>query len=340
LHFHLEKLAEGPGVLQVRDASGFLIVFSFPDFVADTLLVGIALKGPEGSFVSFTQPPVGSQKTRQHQPNADTLHQPSCPDLKIVSHRGAIYAAPENSLLSRNAAVHCDADIIELDVRLTSDGVAVVIHDDFLDRSTNGRGDVTSHTWAELQKLRLRNPDGSVSTEKIPSLEEYVSASGHQGSWLLDKAWPIRAQLTPTLLKMGILPRCVFKGTGSALEAHIFLSSFDETKRPQYLHLIRDSIPALRLDSLMKMKITGFDLQTTDSTHFMLQPGFTRRLRTSDKVLMMSPFVPQFAAGQSEHWYPYPCWKWLTEHGVSWMQTDLPCELLDWREGIRPLLPH
>lgn len=335
LHFHLEKREGEPGELQVRDGTGFLMLFSFPDFVADTLLVGVALKGPADSFVSFTQIPVSDLKPVPTPTDTNALSRPGHPEVKIVSHRGAIYSSPENSLLSRDAAVHCGADVIELDVRLSQDGVPVVIHDDYLQRSTNGKGDVANRSWAELQKLSLRNPDGSVSPLKIPSLDAYLAAPSFDGLWLLDKAWPIRDQVVPHLSQAGLLKRCIFKGTGSAKEAQTFLAGFPEDARPLYLHLIRDSIPGERMDSLMKMDILGFDLQTADSGHVMLQPAFSARLKQEHKVLMMSPFVPQFAGGRSELWHPYPCWDWLAAHGVTWMQTDLPCELEDWRRELQ-----
>jgi glycerophosphoryl diester phosphodiesterase len=71
----------------------------------------------------------------------------------IVAHRGASGSAPENTLVAFELAVRQGADAIELDVRLTADGVPVVLHDATLDRTTSGRGPLTGLTQAQLQTL-------------------------------------------------------------------------------------------------------------------------------------------------------------------------------------------
>jgi len=69
----------------------------------------------------------------------------------VIAHRGASAYAPENTLPAFELAVQQGADAFELDVRLTRDGAAVVIHDDTLDRTTHLTGPVRAHTLAELR---------------------------------------------------------------------------------------------------------------------------------------------------------------------------------------------
>lgn len=90
----------------------------------------------------------------------------------VWGHRGAPELMPENTLESFHAAINAGADGIELDVQLSSDNVAVVLHDDTLDRTTNGYGSVGQYTWKELSRLRIRNGAGELTTSKIPRLEE------------------------------------------------------------------------------------------------------------------------------------------------------------------------
>ncbi|MEE8105958.1 MAG: glycerophosphodiester phosphodiesterase family protein [Planctomycetota bacterium] len=78
----------------------------------------------------------------------------------VIAHRGYSRRFPENTIAAFAAAVDAGADMIELDVRLSSDGVPVVIHDDTVDRTTAGGGPVVAHTVAELKRLG------------VPSLEE------------------------------------------------------------------------------------------------------------------------------------------------------------------------
>lgn len=93
-----------------------------------------------------------------------------------VAHRGlwAKGGAPENSLAAFQAA--CDAGYgIELDVQLSSDGEAMVFHDDDLDRLTGAPGRLRDHAAADLGQLRLAGTD-----ETIPTLLEALAVIGHR----------------------------------------------------------------------------------------------------------------------------------------------------------------
>ena len=97
----------------------------------------------------------------------------------VVAHRGSSAVAPENTLAAFRQALEDGADAVELDVRLTSDGEVVVIHDSQLRRTTDGRGPVRSHTWKELQLLSAGSWfDRKFAGEKIPSLEEVLAVIG------------------------------------------------------------------------------------------------------------------------------------------------------------------
>lgn len=99
----------------------------------------------------------------------------------ILAHRGASAYAPENTLSAFNLAFELGADGIELDVSLTSDGIPVVIHDDTVDRTTNGQGAVNQMTLAQLAQLDASNQMEKYRGEKIPTLEEVLRAVGKRG---------------------------------------------------------------------------------------------------------------------------------------------------------------
>jgi glycerophosphoryl diester phosphodiesterase len=71
----------------------------------------------------------------------------------VVAHRGASVQAPENTMEAFRLGVEAGADAIELDVHLTKDGQLAVIHDDTVDRTTNGAGSVAGFTIDELQRF-------------------------------------------------------------------------------------------------------------------------------------------------------------------------------------------
>jgi glycerophosphoryl diester phosphodiesterase len=88
----------------------------------------------------------------------------------IAGHRGAMAHAPENTMRSFRLAQEVGADEIELDVHLSRDGELVVIHDETLERTTDGRGRVADHDWADLAVL-----DAGLG-ERLPRLGEVLDA--------------------------------------------------------------------------------------------------------------------------------------------------------------------
>lgn len=72
---------------------------------------------------------------------------------KVMAHRGWSAVAPENTLPAFAAALELGADGVELDVQLSSDGQVVVLHDERLERTSNGQGLVGEHSLAELRQL-------------------------------------------------------------------------------------------------------------------------------------------------------------------------------------------
>ena len=93
---------------------------------------------------------------------------------KIFAHRGASAYAPENTLAAFDLTQRLGADGIELDVQLTKDGEVVVIHDETIDRTGTGKGNVRDHTLAELKKLSFHNRMEQYRGEQIPTLREVL----------------------------------------------------------------------------------------------------------------------------------------------------------------------
>lgn len=91
----------------------------------------------------------------------------------IIAHRGAPRNAPENTLPAMREAARLGARWVEVDVKLTADGKPVIIHDDTVDRTTNGRGLVAGLTLAEIRGL-----DAGIGTQhagtQVPTLEELI----------------------------------------------------------------------------------------------------------------------------------------------------------------------
>jgi glycerophosphoryl diester phosphodiesterase len=93
----------------------------------------------------------------------------------LIGHRGYPALCPENTLASFKGAMEAGCDMIELDITLTKDRKLVVIHDDTLDRTTNGKGPVRGQTFEEIKRLDAGSWFAPrFSGERIPELSEVV----------------------------------------------------------------------------------------------------------------------------------------------------------------------
>ena len=109
----------------------------------------------------------------------------SSPKVIAVAHRGASAYAPENTVAAFDEAVRLGALAVEFDVRLTADGVVVVLHDETLDRTTNGHGPLRQCGFLDLLRLDAGSWFHSrFAGNRVPTLDEALMAIG-------PSAWPI-----------------------------------------------------------------------------------------------------------------------------------------------------
>lgn len=93
----------------------------------------------------------------------------------LIAHRGGSREVPENTMAAFRHAVSLGMRLVELDVQMTSDGELVVIHDDTVDRTTNGSGPVGTFTLEELKKLDAGSWFApQYAREQIPTLREVL----------------------------------------------------------------------------------------------------------------------------------------------------------------------
>lgn len=100
---------------------------------------------------------------------------------KIIAHRGASGYAPENTMEAFKLAVEMKADGIETDVHLTKDGEVVIMHDEKIDRTTDGTGYLKDYTYAELMKFNANNHMEQYEFCKIPKLTDLLALVKESG---------------------------------------------------------------------------------------------------------------------------------------------------------------
>ena len=133
--------------------------------------------------------------------------------LLVIAHRGASGTRPENTLVSFRRAVELGAPMIELDAQLTADGAVVVLHDDTLERTTDGLGPLAARTLAEVRRLDAgRWFDPAFAGEPVPTLAEVLAAIPIRINVVLKgiRADDLEARALAAVEEAGALERIVF----------------------------------------------------------------------------------------------------------------------------------
>ena len=111
--------------------------------------------------------------------------------MQVIGHRGAATLAPENTWPGFDLALELGVDAVETDVRGTSDGVLVLLHDERLDRTTDGTGRVHETPWPVVRALDAGSWFGAAYAEaRVPRLDETLARYGQRTHLVLEIKQP------------------------------------------------------------------------------------------------------------------------------------------------------
>lgn len=179
----------------------------------------------------------------------------------LIAHRGASVIAPEHTLASYQMAIDMDADFIEIDLQMTRDGVLIAFHDDTVDRTTNGSGEVTEMDLADLKGLdagswfNAEKPDRAKDEYAgigVPTLEEVFTAFGDRTNYYIETKQPdkndgMEEELLELLDQYGLLEASLPKGK-------VIIQSFS-TDSLKTIHELDDDIPLIQLIDSVEQEI-------------------------------------------------------------------------------------
>lgn len=168
----------------------------------------------------------------------------------IIAHRGASYYYPENTMAAFEGAVEMNAEMIEIDILLSKDGVPVVFHDEKLRAHSNGRGFVKNKTLEELQALDAGSwYDERFADQHIPALEEVLDfASG-----TIAVNIEIKKEVVSNQRKGGVEEKCLELVREYNMEKYVLFSSFDY-RAVKHLKELDSEIPVALLYNRLQSK--------------------------------------------------------------------------------------
>ncbi len=161
-----------------------------------------------------------------------------CRDFTIIAHRGASAYYPENTIPSFEGAIAMGADMVELDVQLTSDKEVVVFHDEKISRCTNARGSIADYTLAQLKKLDAGSwYKKKYKNTRIPTLAEVLDICKNRIAVNIE----IKTEAVGKMFFGGIEEKCLKIAEKSGMRKHMVFSSFDP-RAVMHLKQIDDTV--------------------------------------------------------------------------------------------------
>ena len=217
-----------------------------------------------------------------HNPRpADRVLTPSAQGVAIIGHRGAAGLAPENTASAFAEAADRGLSF-ELDVTLSQDGELVVIHDDTLDRTTTGSGDVAMTLWSDIARVDAGSWYGPAwAGEPVPRLPDVLSRFGHQVV--------VDIEIKPPPPGVSVQP--VAQAVVAAIQAagitqRVFVTSFN----PYVLEAVRAADPSILRGQLVAT-FEGTDLSRIEK--LVLRNLWLNRKASADLLAAEAAFLRQ-----------------------------------------------
>lgn len=227
--------------------------------------------------------------------------------IVVIAHRGEHLHHPENTLVAFQAAADAGADYFELDVRTTSDGKLILMHDRTLDRTTNGTGDVKSHTFNEIRSLDagVRFSPAFTGT-KVPTFDEALDLARNRINVYVDTKDADPKLLVDTIVRHGMQDHVVIYGN------------------PFFLYEVHKILPALRLmPEAENADVSRFLLHSMPIAVFAFdKDDFQKSVLQVAKDARAQVFVDRLDEADTPEF-----WQKAIDEGANGIQTNRPEEL-------------
>jgi glycerophosphoryl diester phosphodiesterase len=230
--------------------------------------------------------------------------------IVVVSHRGEHLAHPENTLPAFEAAIEAGADFFELDVRTTSDGRLVLMHDGTVNRTTGGTGKVRELTFDQIRALDAGAKfDAKFTGTKVPTFEEGLNLAHGKIGVYVDCKELSPADLVAALKKADMLQNVVIYGDPGFLKGVLALEPS--------LAAMPEAGTAARLEKLagdLSLRVAAFD-----------KGDFKDDAIAMAKRLKLKIYVDRlWDADKPEFWQD------AVDRGADGIQTDHPAALVEY----------
>jgi glycerophosphoryl diester phosphodiesterase len=256
----------------------------------------------------------------------------------LAIHRGAFEAAPENSFPAIQRSIDQGIFIIEIDVHKTKDGIVILMHDDTVDRMTNGSGKISELTYEQINELFLKENNGGddvkLTKEKVPTLFEVMNLVKGKAIVNIDKCWEVREEVYDVLAQTDTLDYGLIKSDAKIEEVESFLNS--KEKKPLYMHKVNEGNFSQLDEMITKIRPIAFEVAFEHDDSPCISDNTINKMKEHANVWVNSLNV-SINGGHTDSLSlknPDAGWGWLINKGVNIIQTDYAFKLQTYIDEI------
>ena len=155
------------------------------------------------------------------------IHDPSSNKVLVACHRGDWRNWPENSLAAIESVIGMGADIVEIDLALTSDSVLVVCHDRTLNRTTTGKGLIAEIPYDSIQRCFLKSGHGVATSHRMPTLREALELCKDRIVVNIDKGYQYYDLVQRLSEELGVTGQLLIKGKSPVADVAAKFSRYE-----------------------------------------------------------------------------------------------------------------
>ena len=264
----------------------------------------------------------------------NNIFNPKSEAVLVTAHRGDWRNTPENSVQALKNCIAMGADIMELDLKTTKDGYLVIMHDQTIDRTTTGKGNVSDYTLSELKTFFLRSGSGHPTKHQVPTFSEMLEIAKDKIIIDVDKGYEYYPQVIKELRAKGMTGQAIVNVKGSTpltvIEREVGKIDEDLTIMPIVDMKRTDAMQIIKSYSSHKRTVIQANFNT-DTLSILTNLGYLR----SSYGLWINSLWPEQNGGHDddmavEENKREESWGWLVNHRANLIQTDRPKELIEY----------
>ena len=275
----------------------------------------------------------------------------------VIAHRGChnpipskgLDSLPENSLAALERCITLQVDMMETDIHRTRDGALVIMHDDTVDRTTDGSGAVADLTLAEIRQLHLRRNMGAptsmaITSERVPTLDELLAKAKGRILINLDIKGPIYREVIEAAVRDGVADDVVAKVRVTTTDP--VLADSEPFKRVPFAPILdgrpADATPQALRDVVSRqasgsrpISMVELSLLSREQMRAVVEVARKAHVRVMSNTLSGVVGVVDGGGDEDALRDPGGVWGRLIAEGITAFQTDEPAVLLDFVKRAR-----